>query len=174
MCQTCWKAFWVAPTIAEAAEQQADDADRQRAGAAFQRMDVALQLVADDRELAERRVQDAGLVLRVAFEHEAEHGHEHEQQREQRDEAVVGDQRRELPGAVVAELLDHRGGKAQPRVALLDAVERVEAVGEAHRRLIPPFVLVSGSRLRAPPRLRANWEGGLRARAIDMVCVYPM
>ena len=148
---------------AEAAQQQADDADRQRAGAALQRVDVALQLIADDRELAERRVQDFGLVLRVAFEHEAEHGHEQQQQREQRGEAVVGDQRRELPGAVVAELLDHRRGKAQPRAALLDAVERLEAVVEAHRRR-PAWSRSPPGRALAPATAaRANWQGGLRA-----------
>ena len=154
---------------AQAAEQQADDADRQRAGAAFQRVDVALQLIADDRELAERRVQDFGLVLRVAFEHEAEHGHEQQQQREQRGEAVVGDQRRELPGAVVAELLDHRRGKAQPRAALLDAVERLEAVGEAHRRNRWPGLAPLGRTL--APRGAGRIGRGVYARERSTWCV---
>ncbi len=129
---------------------ETDDADGQRAGAAFQRVDVALELIADDRELAERGVQDAGLGLGRTFEHEAQHRDEHEQQREQRDEPVVGDQRRELAGLVVAELLDHRRGEAEPAVALLEAVQRLEMTGEAH------------------------WEGGLSEEASDMVRVYPM
>ena len=87
---------------------------------------------ADDRKLAERAVEDALLLLGITLQHVAEHGHEHQQQREQRHEAVVGDQRRELAGLVVAELLDHRGDEAQAPAALLVAVEGVEAVGEGH------------------------------------------
>ena len=57
--------------------------------------------------------------LRVALQHEAEDRHEHQQQREQREERVVGDQRRQVAGLVVAELLDHGHGIASQRVALL-------------------------------------------------------
>ena len=62
---------------------------------------MELELVAQDRELSERAVEDFLLFVWIALEHEAEHGHEHEQQGENRDEGVVGDQRGELPPLVV-------------------------------------------------------------------------
>ncbi len=146
------------PDVLEGVLSRADDPrpassrpTRRSPGAALPFSEWSCAADRDDRELAERRSKHAGFWSpRSPSQHEAEHRHQHEQQREQRDEAVVGDQRRELAGLVVAELLDHRGGEAEPRVALLDAIQRLQAVGEAH------------------------WEGGLRARAIDMVRVYPM
>ncbi len=88
---------------------------RQRQAAAPQRVHVLLQLGADDRELAERRVQHALLRARVALQHEAEHRHEHQQQREQREEPVVRDQRPQLDALVVVELLQHRHENASAR-----------------------------------------------------------
>ena len=73
-----------------------------------------------------------------------------EHQREQRDEPVVGDQRRQLAGLVVAELLHHRRQEADPAAALLAAVEPFQALAEAHRQL---------------PKL----EGGLDGPAVDIL-----
>ena len=100
---------------------------------------------------AERRVQHVGLCLGSAFEHEAEHRDQHQQQREQRGEAVVGDQRGQLPGLIVAELLDHRRAEAQRRVTLLEAVDRVQALADAH----------------------TNWEGGLWLTVHDISACPP-
>ncbi len=66
---------------------------------------------------------DARLCARAAFEHEPEHGHEHEQQGEQREEAVVGDQRPHLAGLVVVEALEDGHDEAESPAALLVAVE---------------------------------------------------
>ena len=51
-----------------------------------------------------------------------------------RDERIVGDQRGQLAGLIFLELLDDPGDEAQARASLLAAVERVKAIGEAHRR----------------------------------------
>ena len=90
-------------------------------------------------------MQHAGSSAGVALKHETEHRHEHQQQREQRDEAVVGDQRGKLSRLIVAELLDHRGDEAEAGALLLAAIERAQAIGEAH------------------------WEGGLRIAAVDIL-----
>src|SRR5206468_11771002 len=86
-----------------AGEQRSDDPDRERKAAAFQRMQ--LELIAEDRKLPERAVEDPLLLAWVSLQDEAEHRDEHEQQGEQRDEGPVGDERRELTGLVVDELL---------------------------------------------------------------------
>ena len=62
---------------------------------------MQLELVAQDRELPEGAVEDFLLQVGIALQHEAEHGDEHQQQGEEGDEAVVGDQRRELAGLIV-------------------------------------------------------------------------
>src|SRR5205085_4200586 len=50
-------------------------------------------------------------------------GEEHQQQREQREEGVVGDQRGEVAGLVIAELLDDAVGNRRPRVRLLEPID---------------------------------------------------
>ncbi len=110
-------------------------------------------------------------VLGSAFEHEAEHRDEHEQQREQRDEAVVGDQRRELAGLVVAELLDHRGGEAEPG---LRCWKRSRACRCSVRLIDQPRAdrrSIGG--VHVPAWRQLHWEGGLRARAIDIPACLP-
>jgi hypothetical protein len=52
----------------------------------------------------------------------AEHGDQHQQQRQKGEEAVVGQQGGEVAALVVAELLHHREGDADPGVLLLKAV----------------------------------------------------
>ncbi len=133
-------AFWVAPVMPMPASSEPITPTVRPTPLPVS--DFNLSSVADDRELPEGAVEDPLLLAGVALEHEAEHGDEHEQQREQRNEAVVGDQSGELPGLVVAELLDHGGEEADSRASLLAQVERVQAVGEAHR--------TSTGRARAP------------------------
>ena len=120
-----------------------------------------------DRQLPECAAEDLVLLDGVALEDEAEDRHEYQQQREQRDERVVGDQRGELTGLVVAELLDHADEEAESWAALLAAIERLEMVGEAH--LSAP----SGSRwCGAATASIENWEGGQRAAGCDIpVCL---
>jgi hypothetical protein len=89
-------------------------------------VDVPRDLVADDGELRDRGVDDPLLERAVALDHHGDDRDEHEQQREQREEAVVRDQRREVPGAVVAELLDDGEREREPRTRLLRAVDLVE------------------------------------------------
>ena len=132
---------------AQSGEQRCDDPDRQRDAAPVQA--GVRDLIADQRELPERAFEDALALVRVALQHEAEHGHEHEQQREQREKAVEGDQPGELARAVVAELLDHRGDETDARPALLCTVELAQAIAEAHRH----SAAVSG---RAAGRVGAN------------------
>jgi hypothetical protein len=68
-------------------------------------VDVALELVADDRELGQGRVQHALFEGGMPGEHEAEHRDEDQQQREQGEKAVPGKQGGEVAALVVAELL---------------------------------------------------------------------
>lgn len=109
----------------QAAVKRAQDPDRQPDTAALERVHVLAQLAADDRELGERRVDQPRLQVGIPLEHEAEDGHQQEQQREQRQEPVVGDQRRQVGTLVVAELVGHGERKAQPAVTALVGVDRI-------------------------------------------------
>ncbi len=88
----------------EAGKQRPDKANDQREHAAVQRSAAAL--IPDDRDLLHRRVHDGPLGIGIVLEHEAQDRHEHQQQWKQGEEAVVGDQRRQVARLVVAELLD--------------------------------------------------------------------
>ena len=68
------------------------EAEEERERAAVQR--AVAELRPDHGELAERRVDDPLLEVRMILEDEAEHRREYKQQREEREEAVVGDRRR--------------------------------------------------------------------------------
>ena len=102
--------------------------------AGMQRVHVGLDLVADDRELGERRRQDLLLEMGVAVQQIAQDGDQQEQQREQRQKAVVGQQRGEIAALVVDELVHDTEREAGGPVALLEAVE---AVGGGHSRSVP-------------------------------------
>jgi hypothetical protein len=93
---------------AEARPDRKRGANRQRDPAALQRGDVATELVADDRNLRDGRVEHVLLELRVVLEDEAEDRDERQQQREQREERPVGDERGEARRLVLLELLEHR------------------------------------------------------------------
>ena len=75
------------------------------------------------RKLTEGGVDDPMLEAGSAVEHVAEHGHEHEQQREEREEPVVGDRCREVPGPVVAVLPLDRERERNRGVSPSQAVE---------------------------------------------------
>jgi hypothetical protein len=107
---------------AQGAVEQAQAAGGERQGAAPQGVHVSAQLVADDGEVRERRVQHVVLQARVAAQREAQGGGQEQQQREQRREAVVGDQRGELSAPVVPVLLDHTEHEGHRGVPLLPAV----------------------------------------------------
>ena len=92
----------------------------------IQPVHVVLQLRADHRELAERGVEHLVLEGGVAAQHDVQHGDQHQQQREQRGETVVGDQRGQVAGLVVAELLPHRDREGQPGPVLLGLVHPVD------------------------------------------------
>ena len=107
-------------------EQRAEQADHQSEAGLVQAVDVALQLVPDDRELGERGVEDLGLQRPVGLQDDAQHRHQDQQQREDREDGVVGAQCRELSGVVVPELLDHRYGEREQGLPALDRVGPAE------------------------------------------------
>ena len=108
----------------EARPQRAGEPDDERHRTAGQRLDLVLELRADDRDPGERRVEHVLLERRVVLQHEPERGDEHQQQREQREERVVGDQRREAGRPVVEELAHDRHGHGDGGAPALPAVER--------------------------------------------------
>ena len=107
---------------AEGAVQRDQAADDDGRAAALETLRVA-QLVADDRELAQRRVEDPLLQVRVVLQHEAEHRRQQEQQREERQKAVERDQRGQVRTLVLEELVDHRNGEPGPTVSPLVPVK---------------------------------------------------
>ena len=111
---------------AQTRPERPSEPDHERSRAPGQRLDLVLELRTDDRDAGERRVQHVLLERRVVLENEAEYGHQHQQQREQREEGVVGDERREIGGAVVEELAHHRHRKRDGAVPPLPAVEGSE------------------------------------------------
>ena len=76
-----------------------------------------------NRQLGEHRVDDVRLQLLVALKHEAEDGGQGQQQREDREERVVRDQRREPAGTVVDELAPDRHRERDGGMAPLPAVD---------------------------------------------------
>ena len=81
------------------------------------------ELVADDGELGERGVQDRLLPVGLAAQDQAQDRGAQQHQREDRDEGVVGQRRREVGTLVVEVLVDHRQGEAEDGVAALERVD---------------------------------------------------
>ena len=81
-------------------------------------------LLADHRVLREGRVRQGLLQRRVVLEHDIQDRGQHEQQREDRDEAVVGDERGQVPRLVVVELLPDRDRESQHRCRCWKGVGR--------------------------------------------------
>ena len=106
----------------EGAVQRDQATDDHGGAAAMESLRVA-QLVADDRELAQRRVEDPLLQVAVVLEQEPEQRRQQEQQREERQEAVERDQRRQIRTLVLEELVDHREGEPGPTMSPLVPVE---------------------------------------------------
>src|SRR6185436_308966 len=104
--------------------ERADEPDRERDAAAFQRMELVAQLVADHGYASERGVQHVVPQRGIALEHEPEDGDEREQQREQREERIEGDQCRKAGAAVVGELLEHPYREAADGMPALPGVNR--------------------------------------------------
>ena len=97
----------------------------------------------------------AGLPLSIDVQHRGQH----QQQREERDEAVVGDESGEVPCLVVAELLPDRDREGQPRLPLLEP--SAAATGSAQPRapvrsiaFICPVYPVRGALIRLANRLK--------------------
>src|SRR4051812_3064086 len=106
---------------AETTPQRQADPDDQRGDVALQ--GSRLVLVADQRQLRERRVLDRTGQLRMPVQDEAQDRGERQQQREDGEERVVGDQRGQVAGLVLAELFDDRKRKAGPGSGALPGVE---------------------------------------------------
>ena len=110
-------------TEAERAVRRGERADHDRRRAALQ-APGASELVAHDGELAQRRVEQPFAQGRVVLEEEAQDRGGDEQQREDRDERVERDDRREVRTLVVEVLVDDRQREADDRVASLEPVDR--------------------------------------------------
>src|SRR5665213_3242356 len=78
----------------------------------------------------------------MPLQNEAERADQDEQQREDREESVVRDRRREIAALVIGVLLPDRERKAQPAVALLEAIEPVVAHSEPRHAYIILFPMV--------------------------------
>ena len=98
----------------EPGPQRGTDPDHDGERAPGDRADVVADLGAHDRELRDRRVDDAGLERGIVPEHRGGHADHDQHQREQREEPVVGDQRSQTPSPVVAELPDDGGRERRP------------------------------------------------------------
>ncbi len=115
---------------AQAGPEGTADTDDQRPHVPLDRTDVAPELVADHRELTERSVDQVLLEVGPVGQDEAEDRHEGQEEREEGQEAVVGDERRQRAGVVVAELLHDREWHGGHGVTLLEAVELANRTSE--------------------------------------------
>src|SRR5439155_24427894 len=108
---------------AEPCPDRTGDPDAERHAVALDGVDARLDVRPDDREVLERRIQDLPLEAGVAMQEEPEAAPQDEEEREQGEEPVVRDQRRQIPRLVVAELLVDGDWKGDARVALLVCVD---------------------------------------------------
>jgi hypothetical protein len=81
------------------------------------------ELVADDRDLAQRRVEQPVTQLRVVLQDETEDGRRDDQQRKDRDERVVRQDGRQVWPVVVEVLVDHGDRKPDDPMPPLIAVD---------------------------------------------------
>ena len=102
---------------------QSDNRTDHRGGTAALQALWVTELLTDDRELTERRVEDAVLEVRVVVEHEAEDRRQQQKQREQRQEAVVRDERGKVDALVVEELVGDGQREADHRVPPLERID---------------------------------------------------
>ncbi len=99
-----------------------DDAECDPGGVAGEALRVA-ELRADDREAAERGMQDLLLQVFVAAQDHAEKRGQQEQQRKQRDERVVRQDSGEVGAVIVDELVDDSEREPCGRMALLERIQ---------------------------------------------------
>ena len=126
--QAMLRAFCTARAEADGAVQRGDAPDHDRRGRPGQTVGRA-ELVADDRQLRQRRVEHLLLELGVAAEDEPEDLGAEQQQREDREEGVVGDDDGEVRRLVVEVLVDHGDRQTEHRPPALGAVDRSDPVG---------------------------------------------
>ena len=93
------------------------------------------QLIADDRKLAECRLQDLALQFGMTDEDDAQRGGQQQQQRKQRHEGVVGDQRSQIAALVINILVDHRNDEAHRAVSLLQPVQPAHHLGHSSQTM---------------------------------------
>jgi hypothetical protein len=105
-----------------------------------------------------RRVELTTVVLkgRVARGEHPENSHRHHEKREEREEPVVGDERRQVPRLVVAELLHDGEYECERRPLLLEPVDAPNGLVEQIRH--------------SPTLTRPDVGTGLRGRHARVVC----
>ena len=106
----------------EAAVQGSEDAHYQAGRAAAEVLRLA-QLLADDRELGQRRGEHLVLQSLITRQDEAQDRRGEQEQREQRNERVVGEHPGQIAAEVVEELVDHRQRESRPPVRALKPVQ---------------------------------------------------
>src|SRR5207253_10408057 len=111
---------------------QPDQADREAEPARAERLDVLRDLIADDREVRQRRVDESVLEIRVVLRDEPKDRHEQQEQREDGKEHVVRDDGGERASSVVAELLDDAERETGDPMPLL---ERIDSPNDALDRV---------------------------------------
>ena len=159
----------------EGAVERDQATDNEGHAAALETLRIA-QLVADDRELAQRRVEDPLLEVAVVLEQEPKHRRQQEEQREERQETVERDQRRQEGTLVFEELVDHRKGKPGPTMSSLVPVKPLSHPHAGAPRAIGPALLIhcrtdddyiSTCRLNQQTARLRRWrtEGARRCRA---------
>ena len=129
-----------------------EGADDRRRSVALQTLWVA-QLLTDDRELTEGRVEDPALELGIVVEHEAEHRRQQQQQREERQEAVVRDERREVDALIVEELVGDGQWKADHGMSSLEGIDSRDG---SHPTIVPDRRAIFMSMLGHPQARRSE------------------
>jgi hypothetical protein len=119
----------------EAAVQGAEDAHYQADRAAAEVLRLA-QLLADHRELGQRRGEHLVLQSLITHQDEAEDRRGEQEQREQRNERVVGEHPSQIAAEIVEELVDHRERESRPPVSALKPVQTLR--GRHTNRLTAP------------------------------------
>ena len=125
------------PDAAEARPDRGGDPDRQGDARGLDPPEVLPDVLPDDRELRERRIEQPLLQRRIVAKDDRRAGHEDQQQREQREEAVVGHRRRQVPRAVLTEVLDHGQREGHGRMAPLEPVGTPNEAPRVHGPAVP-------------------------------------
>jgi hypothetical protein len=119
---------------AEAGPDRANGPNRQRKPTSSQRVDVASDLVAHDRQVRERRVQHVVLEVRIAVQQESEDRDERQQQWKHREERPIGDDHSGAVSSILRELQGDGYREGGDDVTLLEAVKPDECGAYADAR----------------------------------------